>query len=348
MALELEMIVWRQVLAMYHPGLVMPCGPYSRGYRMDMLGHSTHLRMLLAYVGLAPDKSFAQMRREARLPGAAPNEDGTYRWPYPAWLVSNKFHVPADALEEVKHREYPHRFSAAFSWRANGYVDPKTHKYLPVQGKLLPGGQAEIVQVQQPTWALGWRTLARLGHSFPIHLHYALKPRVRSLRDQRSVTAAVDFHGAPEEWVENWRGERQESSNFNNAGPVTVAEEKDGLSFTARPFPEFAGVPADEVSVNSFIPTHFAEVEEITLDGETFTGEPLVKRAKQATLRVQDAGMVYEIEYVFPRAVEIKVYRWAHFVRFAGFWYEGKKKFFTAEELRKMSGRGQLKVVEGG
>jgi hypothetical protein len=58
--------------------------------------------------------------------------------------------------------------------------------------------------------------------------------------------------------------------------------------------------------------------------------------------------MVYEIEYVFPQAVEIKVYRWAHFVRFAGFWYEGKRKFLTAEELKKFSARGRVRVVQGG
>jgi hypothetical protein len=135
-----------------------------------------------------------------------------------------------------------------------------------------------------------------------------------------------------------------EYPNFNNEGRVEVAEEKGGLAFTARPFPELAGIASNELSVNSFLPTHFAEVEEVALDGERFTGKTISKRAKQAALRVRDAGMEYEIEYSFPRPVEMRLYRWGHFLRFAGFWYEGKKRFFTPEELGKYSARGRLTV----
>ena len=127
---------------------------------------------------------------------------------------------------------------------------------------------------------------------------------------------------------------------------MRVAEEKDGLSFTARPFPGLARMASDELSLNSFIPVHYAEVDEVTLDGEPFTGAPLTRQAKQAVLHVRDADMEYEIEYTFPRPVEFRLYRWGNFVRFSGFWYRGKKRFFTPGELSKLSAQGRLTVKQ--
>lgn len=346
MALEMELDIWRQILAMYHPHLGVSCGPYARAYRQDMLGGGSQMRGLLSYVGISPDRSVVRLLEDAVAPNVRPDPDTAFRYSGFSWEMSNKYHVPVAALEELKNRKYPYRFSAPISWDSFGYVNPKTHLYVPVQGGLLPGGTAEIVQVQQPTWALGWRTAATMGHSFPIHLQYGLRPQLKGLRDLRSVVAAVAFHNAPPEWMEDWRGAQIEVPNFNNEADVRVTEAKKGLSFTARPFPGMAGIASDELSVNSFIPVHFAEVDEITLDGEKFTGEPLSKQAKQAVLRVKDAGMVYEIEYVFPRPVEMKVYRWGNFVRFAGFWYRGKKQFFKPEELKKLSASGRLTVIK--
>ena len=345
MALQFELNVWRQILALYHPHLGVSCGPYARAYRQDMLGGASQMRALLSYVGISPDKSIVGLLEDSSLAGVKPDPDAAFRYAGFCWEVANKYHVPVDALEELKNRTYPHRFSAPISWASFGYVDPKTHKYISVQGDLLPAGEGEIVQVQQATWALGWRTAATMGHSFPIHLQYGVKPRVRTLRDLRSVTAAVAFQGAPQEWMEDWRGERVEYPNFNNEGDVQVTEEGEGLSFTARPFPQLSVLASNELSINSFIPVPFCEVDEVTLDGDKFSGEPISKQAKQAVLRVKDGEMAYEIGYAFPRAVEIKVYRWGNFLRFAGFWYQGKKKFFSAEELQKLSGRGWVKVV---
>ena len=345
-ALEVEKFIWRQVLAMYHPFLDLQCGPYARAYRFDLLGYWTHLRFLTAYTGIGRDRSISEIVQQARVAAQSPDEDAAYRWAFPAWQMSNKYHVPTDALDELRNRVYPHRFSARITWRPNGFIDPKKHVWVPVQGTALPGGEADVVQVQHEKWCLGWRTAAHHGHSFAIHLQYATQPRVRSPRDLRSVIAAVAFHQAQQEWLQDWRGDRVETSNFNNEGDVRVTEEKQGLSFTARPFPGMAGIASDELSVNSFLPVHFTEPDEITLDGEPFTGPPLVRQAKQAVLRIKDGDMEYELEYVFPRPVEFKVYRWANFLRFSGFWYQGKKRFFTPEELKKLSARGALRVIK--
>ena len=208
MALALEFDVWRQILAMYHPHLGVSCGPYARSYRQDMLGGASQMRVLLSYVGLSKDRSIVALLEDAQLANVAPDPDAPFRYSGFSWEVANKYHVPADALEELKHRQYPCRFTAPISWEPFGHIDPRTHKYLPVQGEALPGGSAQIVQVQQATWSLGWRTAAALGHSFPIHLQYGVKPQVKTLRDLRSVTAAVAFHQAPAEWMQDWRGER--------------------------------------------------------------------------------------------------------------------------------------------
>lgn len=348
MALGFELNVWRQILALYHPQLGVSCGPYGRAYRQDMLGFATQMRVMLCYVGISKDRSILRMLEEAQLPQVPPDPDAAFRYAGFAWEVANKYHVPLDALEELKHRQYPHRAAAPIRWDSFGYIDPQQHKYVSVQGHALPAGEAEIVQVQQPTWSLGWRTLSTLGHSFPMHLQYGLRSPVKSLRDLRSVTMGVAFHNTPQEWQTNWRGVRVECPNFNNEGRVEVREERGGLAFTARPFPELAGLPSAELSVNSFLPEHFATVEQVTLDGERYTGQALTRHARQAVLRVRDAGMEYTIAYSFPRAVEIRLYRWGHFLRFAGFWYRGKKRFFTPEELSQFSARGRLTVVKSG
>jgi hypothetical protein len=346
LALGIEQSIWRQELALIHPRLGQVCGPYARAYRVDVLGQNSQMRVLLAYLGLSKDKSIVNLFDESR-EGLIFHHDGDvpFTWSGPAWRMSTRYHLPADALREYRKRTFPSTFTAPIHWDAFGYLDKKKKKYVSLQGGLLPGGEAEMVQTQFPSACIGYRTRAKLGHSFPLCWHYALAKNVRTMRDVRNVLVGVLFRQAPTEWVKNQAGGRMEARNFNNEGSVEVSGKGTALSFSAAPYEELAPLPTDEISLNSFIPLHFADVDSVTLSGTEYAGAPVSVRGKSATLRVRDGEAEYEIAYEFPKQVEIRLYRWANFLRFAGFLYEGKKKTFTPAALRKLTGRGQFRVI---
>jgi hypothetical protein len=342
-AREIEGKLWREALAFFHPALNLPCGPYARAYRHDMLGHVSQMRTLFCYAGLSRDRSIAGFFRDAdhgRQGSWGP--DAAYACFGIPWQLSGVYHVPADALEAFRARTYPHRTSGPIAWESFGAVDPATQRWVPVQGTALPGGTAEVVQVQHPTWALGFRTESSMYHSFPIHLHYATAPRVRTLRDVRTVTAAVVFHNAPQEWTP----EGHEYPNFNNEGRVSVREEHGGLTFSAGAFPELSPLASTENSLNSFIPIHFSAPDSVTLNGERFTGDAIAFRGRDAVLRVDDRGFSYEIAYRFPRPVVLRLAPWANFLRFSGTWRTGEAACLTPAQLRKCTAEGIVRVVK--
>ncbi|HEY3418776.1 MAG TPA: hypothetical protein VGM23_18020 [Armatimonadota bacterium] len=345
-ALQVEMTIWRQMLQLYHPALDVCCGPYARAYRHEMLGQFTQMRLLLAYTGLSKDRSlltiFDQSQHGRQ---SAYDPDIAFNWAGIAWIIAGPCHVPADAIDELRNRTYPHRFTAPISWNPFGAITPEG-KYLSVQGNALPGGAGEIVQVQHPNWAIGYRTQATLGHSFPLHLHYALKTKVQSLRDNRHVTAAVYFHNAPTEWIPGPDGTPMESTNFNKEGDVRVREAGDLLAFTARPFHQFAPIPSNEQSVNTFLPIHFTPLQWVEVNGKRYRGEEIRLHGRTAVCRVRDAGFEYEITYAFPKAVDIRLYQWGNFLRFAAFFYSGETRNFTADELKKLKMQGSVRIVK--
>lgn len=347
-ALGIEMKLWREVLSLYHPNLGLSCSPYSRAYRIDVLGQNSQMRILLCYVGLSKDRSVVTLFDE-RQKGLIFHHDGDvpFAWSGPAWQMATRFHVPTDAVRDMKARRFPRRFAAPVYWGPFGHVIPKTRTYISVQGDCLPGGQAEIVQTQHADWSLGFRGRIVMGHSFPIMLHYALKDPVRTMRDVRNVMAGVMFHGAPEEWVKDQAGQPMEAGNFNHHGKLEVRETKDGgeLAFAGRCLREWSTIAADELSVNAFVPTHFVPVDKVTLNGRTFEGEPIVLNARKVVCRVEDAGFVYEIEFAFPRAVDIQLYRWANFIRFGAFLYRGRSKRFAPDVLDAFTLTGRFRVV---
>ena len=345
LARQIEMTIWRQVLAMYHPNLGVCCGPYARAYRHEILGLATQMRILLAYLGLSKDRSIltifddSQHRRQT---GYQP--DAAFDWGGIPWILSSPCHVPADALAELRHRTYPHRFSAPIRWGTFGKISP-AGKWLSVQGPALRGGTAEVVQVQHANWALGYRSQSSLGHSFPIHLHYALRPQVRTLRDVRHVTAAVYFHNAPAEWIPGPTGTPSESTNFNNEGDVTVTRRGQQLLFTARAFPESSALRSNEQSVNTFLPIHFAPLKCVELNGQRYQGGELRQRGRVAVCRVRDAGFEYELEYHFPHAVDIRLGPWGNFLRFGAFLYAGPPRRFTTAQLSQFAMHGSLRLL---
>lgn len=346
LALQVEGYLWHELLALYHPHLGLSCGPFSRAYRIDILGQTSQMRVLLAYLGLSKDRSVVDLFNETQ-PGMVFHHDGDlpFVWSGPAWQIAGKFHVPVDALAELRRRRFPKRFESEIYWDAFGQIDPRTHRYQPVQGNLFPAGKGRMVQIQKKRWALGYRTPTRFGHGFPIQFHYPVRAEVRTMRDVRNVTAAVMFHGAPMEWVPDQKGQPMEAGNFSNAGTVQVVEKNGVLHFTAQPLLELAPLAADEISLNTFIPLHFGPVKSVSLNGVTYAGSPLDLRSRRAVCRVHDAETVYEIAYEFPRPVEIRLYHWAHFIRFGGFFYRGPSRRLNPSVLKKITVRGTFRIV---
>ncbi|MHB9134448.1 MAG: hypothetical protein ACYDBB_25530 [Armatimonadota bacterium] len=345
MALQIEMKLWREVLAMAHPGLGVSCGPFSRSYRVDLLGHASQMRILFCYLGITPDHSLVDVLDETR-PGVVLHHDGDvpFVWSGPAWQLANRYHVPEEALAELAARQYPHRFTAPIHWSPFGYIDRENARYISVQGDVVPGGEAEVVQTQGPDWSLGYRSASTYSHSFPFFFDYAAKPQPQTMEDVRHLIGGIVFHGAPTEWVPDQQGQMVEADNFNNAGPVMVEETADGLAFTAGLFPSFAPLPADELSLNTMIGLHFAPLT-ATLNGQSWIGEPLEITGADAICRIEDAGVTYEIAYHFPHPVTLTLSRWAHFLRFAGFWYQGEKTAHGEAFLQGCTASGTFRVI---
>jgi len=345
LALEVEMKLWRELLALWHPGLSLPCGPWSRAYRVDAIGQNSQMRLLMTYLGLSCDKSIPKLL-DPQQEGVKFHHQGDvpFCWSGPAWQMNTRYHVPTDALAELRSRSYPRVFEAPIRWDAHGMVDKRRGKLVPVQGGLVAGGESEIWQQQHANWSIGCRRQCAMGHSFGINLHYALTPKVRSMRDVRSVTAAVVCHDVPEEWVTNALGRRVESDNLSSIGAVRVEGRGRTLRFTAAPLRQFAPIPAGELSVNTCIAVHFGDSDAVTLNGRPYEGEPIEIVAKQAVCCVRDAGFAYEIEYVFPKPVTIRLWRWANFIRFAGFWYRGARKRHSEAALRRLRMSGVFRV----
>ncbi len=137
-----------------------------------------------------------------------------------------------------------------------------------------------------------------------------------------------------------------EAGNFNNGGPVKVTPGNREWRLDGSFFPAMAPIPTDELSINTCIPTHFVAVDAVTLDGKAFTGDPLEVNAAWAVCRVEDAGCVYEIIGDAPEPVCWRLWRWANFIRFAGFHYQGEPKRFSTEELAAIHLSMTLRLVE--
>ena len=345
-ALAIEGRLWREILGFYHPELNLSCGPYSRAYRIDILGQTSQMRVLLCYTGLSRDRSLLPMLDD-KLPGLVFHSDGDvpFVWSGPGWQMAGRYHVPREELEEVRGRKYPHRIDFPMRWEPRGKIDGGKRKYIPVQGTVIPGGTCRIRQLQGRNWALGYRSEALYGHSFPIQFHYACAPTVRAMRDVRTVTAAVILRGAPPEWVPGPGGRTVEASNFTNAGRVCVKGRAGQLTFTGRCLPELAALAADELSINTFIPTHFRDVDAVSLNGRVFDGEPIAIKARTASCRVEDAGFVYQVDVRFAVPVTVRLYCWARFIRFAAFWYAGRRRVFEAGQLDRFRVRGSFRVL---
>lgn len=346
LALRIETRAWRHVLALFHPGLNMSCGPYSRSYRMDILGQISHLRLMMCYLGLSRDKSIPALLEENDPMILHWKHGLAHCWHTPAVECSIPYHIPADAIEHLQRRTGPQRFEAGIAWEPHGYIQQDTKRLIASQGGALPGGTGRIVQVQHEDWCMGHRSFTTHGHSFPIHFHYAAHRPVEDLRHVRTVTAAVVFHGAPTEWEEDPQGRRVESDNFQHMGRVHVEEATERrLCFDARALPELEAVPTDEVSLNSFIPVHFDPQPRAMLNNELFEGKALEQTGREAVCRVEDAGLVYEIIYRFDAPVRVRLWRWANFLRLAAFFYEGERTAWTRDQLQAAHASGELHLL---
>lgn len=347
LALQIEEFLWKEILSLYHPNLGVSCAPYSRAYRIDILNMTSQMRIMLAYTGISKDKSIPDLLDEKRKGILLHhNNDIPFVWSGPAWQISEPFHVPTAALEELKQRTFPKRFSANTHYDRFGYIDRKKHKYISLQGGVLPAFTSTIKQIQQQNYALGIRTQSMFGHRFPIMFHYSLKDNVRSMEDVRTVTAAVMFQSKPEEWVSDHKGGMCEAGNFNHCGNLLSKLSRNTVSFSGHPIEELNDVYIDELSMNTFIPTHFAPLDQVAINGQIFNGETFSSYGEKCIFRISDHGFVYEIMYKFPKPVSFKLYKWANFIRIAAFSYCGKKKLFSRKELKNLCLKGHFKIIK--
>jgi len=345
-AQRVEARIWREVLAMYHPGLNLSCGPYSRSYRADMLGHVTNLRLTLAYAGISSDPPMEDLLadEDPRLYHQQ-NRSRMHRWHVGGYIGGVRYHVPRDALEAMRRRTFPYRVEMPVTSESFGAVD-KHGRFQTVQGDLIPGGTSQIVQEQHDRWAIGYRTQTRWGNSYPIYLHYALRDEVRAIGDTRTMTGGVWVHQQPGEWTDDLWGKPIESNALRHMGDVKV-EQADATTwrFDATALPQLASLATGEVSLNFFIPTHFDPQPVARLDGNRFDQAPLEKRGDHATARFDDAGFAYEIECHCTQTATIRLHRFANFIRLAVVFHEGEEKHLLADQLASFGVRGALRML---
>jgi hypothetical protein len=345
-ALEAELWLWREVLALYHPRLNVPCGPYGRAYRVDVLGQVSLMRALLCLVGISGDRSIVELLDESQ-PGVQfhHSRDLPFNWANIAWLVSCDYQLPADAVQELNQRVYPKRFEAPFAWESFGAIDAKSGQFVPVQGDVLPAGSGRMVQKQQENWALGYRTASNFGQSFPIHLHYAIG-QGGTMQSVRNVMVGVGLISKPQEWVPGCRGGQVEADNFNHGFELNAQQEGQGVSFQGSAMRYLAMLPMEEASLNSFVPLHFAPVDQVTLNGQVWqAGQTIELKTRKAICRISDHGCQYEIVYEFDEEVTVALFRWANFLRLAAFYYRGPAQSLAPQCLDGFTVRGQLRLL---
>jgi hypothetical protein len=347
-ALDTQIKLWHELLALYHPKLNLSCGPYSRAYRVDILGQVSLMRALLCYVGLSRDHSLVKLLDERQV-GIHFHHGGDmpFNWANIAWLVSCDYHLPKDAVAELRQRVFPKRFAAPIAWPSHGMVDRKNKRYFPVQGPAFSAGVGRLVQFQHVHWALGYRTVSTYGQSFPIHLHYALAARLGPMQSVRNVTLGVGLLAKPDEWLTGSDGQRTEADNFNQGFELVVKQRSDGLTFQGRAMNNLAALPTAEISFNSLIPLHFGNVDLATLNGQVWqSGQRLDIHTKMAVCRISDNGCEYEIVYEFELPVVLALYRWANFLRFAAMFYDGPTRVLPVRELAVFRIRGSLRLLQ--
>ncbi len=346
-ALEAQLKLWRELLALYHPRLNAPCGPYSRAYRVDILGQVSLLRALFCYVGVSRDRSIVELLDENQ-PGVHFHHGRNlpFNWANIAWLLGCDYHLPADAWTELRRRQFPKRFAAPIAWDCFGAVDAEKKRYLSVQGQAFAAGAGQVVQVQHSRWALGYRTASTYSHSFPIHLHYAIAARPGPMATVRHVTLGVGLLAQPEEWAPGGQAGPVEADNFNHGFRLAVQENAGGVGFSGAAMNNLAALPTEEVSFNCFIPLHSAAVDQATLNGQVWQdGQRVELKAKQIGCRILDHGCEYEIIYQFDSTIPVVLERWANFLRLAAFFHRGEARVFSPRQLAAFRVRGRLRLL---
>jgi hypothetical protein len=345
LALRAEQVIWRETLAFYHPNLGVSTGPYSRAYLADITGQLSLLRALLCYVDIGHDRSVPKLIDEPH-PDLVLHHLGNrpFTWANVAWLLTTRYHLPRDARPRPLTAGKTRSTQGIAHWSPFGRK--VNDRFMPVQGDLLAGGSTQVVQHQRAHWSVGWHTrMGMTGINYPIHLHYGLKPRVRSMMDVRHVTCGIVLQDRHEPYLDGAYGQPAQRDIIQQAGDVTVTGSQRKLNFVARPLHRLSVLPTSEWSVNTLITSHFTPIANITLDGQRYDGTPIERRAREVCCRVEEAGFAYEIRYRASKALTLRLLPWGKFVRLAAFWYEGPRRMLSERTLRSFVVRGSLSVL---
>lgn len=125
-AQEIEAVFWNHIAQFYHAGLKNMCGPYVRGYGMDMTEYNALVGMC---IGLGLDNW-----EQTPLPNT---KDRAFEWAYAPVFALLNVHPPKDLLPQFKHFTQPREILDHIAYRKKVF-------------------QAQAVL--EPTWMMGAAT----------------------------------------------------------------------------------------------------------------------------------------------------------------------------------------------
>ncbi|MHC4872058.1 MAG: hypothetical protein ACYTFY_09450 [Planctomycetota bacterium] len=317
-ALEMEQKVWVEIFDCFSFVSDVSCGPYSRAYRMDLLGYVTNIKILLSAAGLLENKIYLEKLEDVRPSAFYPAHNLPFGWAQSAWLLSSRYHINQKVLGRFAENLNPRRVAKAASFPARGCRQSDGKLIKNIQGNAVPGNSTKIIQKHEKKYSLGYLTESRYyGHSFPLHLHYCLTGVKEKLFASRSVAMGIIFHGEPEEWLDSDAGENIETVNFSHAGIVTTEETGNEIHFHGQVYEGFCegDDKSEKITFNCLIPVHYSRPEKLLINNRPFKNEPINFCGQNVQLEVIDSGFSYTITCSSREDVKVQFRQWGYFLR---------------------------------
>ena len=356
-AVRIERRLWQELLAFHHPRLYHASGPYSRAYTVDSVGHASCWKILCAFLGLDGDTTVEQLLYPSQR-GQVIHHDGDipFQQCETCWHILGEYHIPDDILEEFNTRAFPYSYQGSYEWPGYGFKTSDGRVILNVEGDFCtPGGKGLAKCYQTENFSIGSMSESYFGHNHACQVVYRLVEDDRPLGSTRSVTVNM-FTQAQPEYVTNELGDKVPPVLLPNNGRFLTKQEKNTVNGTVQLY-HWAihyfkqdllqkEIGCDEISFNLLVSEHLPPdipVEQVSLNGELFSGKPLKTKGKEAKFLIED-GKVRITCYVKVDNAEFRVYRHGGFLRCAAFLYEGQAKMFTPEQLEQFAVEFSLTV----